>query len=105
MCTPAKDAASLRAFGELLHQCEAQLPGFFVGASVFSEAHPGELVQGLAESLRQLLAARGDTLESVQWTASPPAKSARPKGGGQGRGAQGAPSGGAHARAGGGGGG
>ena len=36
------------------------------------------MVQGLAESLRQLLAARGDTLESAQWTANPPAKTARP---------------------------
>ena len=75
-----QDAASLRAFGELLLACEAQLPTSFVGPSVYGEARPGELVQGLAESLRQLLAARGDTLESVQWvqwTASPPAKTAR----------------------------
>ena len=73
-----QDAASLRAFGELLLACEAQLPTSFVGPSVYGEARPGVLVGGLAESLRQLLAARGDTLESVQWTASPPAKTARP---------------------------
>ena len=44
-----QDAASLRAFGELLLACEAQLPTSFVGPSVYGEARPGVLVEGLAE--------------------------------------------------------